>query len=112
MSRRPAVVLAAVVHAGLFAAAAVAPPVSAAVDVGLGQALYESRCTVCHDRSVHARNPRSAQTFRQIRAFVSRWDRELGARWRPDEIDAVTQYLNERYYHYACPAEVCGLALR
>ncbi|OJX06372.1 MAG: hypothetical protein BGO72_10630 [Burkholderiales bacterium 70-64] len=90
-----------------------APPAAhAAPDTTLGRALYESRCTGCHDRSVHTRNPRAAQTFEQIRAYVYRWDRELGGVWTRDEIDAVASYLNERYYHLPCPQGSCGVASR
>lgn len=73
-----------------------------------GRALYEARCNDCHDRSVHRREPRAAKTFAEIRSFVLRWDRELGALWRADELDAVTRYLNQRFYGYPCPASVCG----
>ncbi len=78
----------------------------------LGAALYESRCTGCHERSVHAREPRLAASFDHIRAYVHRWDRFLGGTWRRAEIDAVAQYLNERYYHFPCPQDVCGMASR
>ncbi|MCL4748047.1 MAG: hypothetical protein KJZ83_21945 [Burkholderiaceae bacterium] len=73
-----------------------------------GKALYEARCDLCHDRSVHRRESRSAKSFGDIRSFVVRWDRELGAIWRGEEIDAVARYLNERFYHYPCPAAVCA----
>lgn len=106
--RLPAVVLACL---GAFAAA-IPRDAPALPDVQLGQALYESRCTACHDRSVHSRDPRSAQTFQQIRAYVFRWDRELGGLWRSDELDAVAHYLNQRYYHFPCPSPSCDLASR
>ncbi len=77
-------------------------------EIARGQALYDARCGLCHDKSVHQRTPRSAKTFAEIRGFVVRWDRELGALWRADELDAVTRYLNDRYYRYSCPASVCG----
>ena len=77
-------------------------------EIGRGRALYEIRCGLCHDRSVHQRDARIAKSFAEIRAAVVRWDRELGAAWRGDEIDAVSRYLNDRYYHYACPRSVCG----
>jgi hypothetical protein len=73
-----------------------------------GQALYEARCDRCHDRSVHGRDKRAARTFAEVRAQVVRWDRELGALWRSDEINVVTRYLNHRYYKYPCPSEICG----
>ncbi len=73
-----------------------------------GKALYEARCDACHDRSVHRREARSAKDFGDIRSSVVRWDRELGAIWRGEEIDAVARYLNERFYRYPCPAAVCA----
>ncbi len=84
----------------------------AADGVSLGAALYESRCTGCHERSVHTREPRRAASFDQIRAYVFRWDRYLGGAWQRAEIDAVAQHLNERYYHFPCPQDVCGIAAR
>lgn len=78
-----------------------------AADIDRGKALYESRCDTCHESSVHSRAVRSARTFDHIRAFVSRWDRELGQIWTIEEINEVARYLNERYYHYPCPASVC-----
>lgn len=78
-----------------------------AADTDRGKALYESRCNTCHESSVHSRAARSAKTFDHIRAFVSRWDRELGQIWTIEEINEVARYLNERYYHYPCPATVC-----
>ena len=88
------------------------PAAHAANGEPLGAALYESRCTGCHERSVHARDPRRAGNFDQIRAYVYRWDRFLGGSWQRSEIDAVAQYLNERYYHFPCPQDVCGMASR
>lgn len=73
-----------------------------------GQALYEARCDGCHDRSVHQRATRVARTFAQVRDSVVRWDRELGGAWRREEIDLVTRYLNNRFYGYQCPKDVCG----
>ncbi len=100
-----AVLAAATVSLGLHGAQA-APAES------LGAALYESRCTGCHERSVHSRAPRRAGSFEQIRAYVWRWDRYLGGTWNQAEIDAVAQYLNERYYHFPCPQDLCGVAAR
>lgn len=79
-----------------------------AADPDRGAALYASRCDRCHDESVHRRDPsRRAGSFEQIRAYVWRWDRQLGTAWTGTDIDAVSQYLNETYYHYPCPPEVC-----
>ena len=100
-----AAVVAAAIAGGL-------PAARAAGEDSLGAALYESRCTGCHERSVHTRSPRRAGNFDQIRAYVWRWDRYLGGAWQQGEINAVARYLNERYYHFPCPQDVCGLAAR
>ncbi|MFO1301131.1 MAG: hypothetical protein U1F17_12260 [Burkholderiaceae bacterium] len=97
-----------VLAAWLVALACSAPVAAAAADAAQGRTLYEIRCGGCHDRSVHARTVRSAKSFAQVRAWVVNWDRQTGALWRDDEIDAVTRYLNERYYRFPCPVEVCG----
>jgi len=94
--------------AGAVMVAAV-PPAWAQTDLARGQALYGARCAECHDRSVHGRPVRSAASFEEVRAFVVHWQREVGASWQPDEIDAVTHYLNERYYRFPCPTTVCGV---
>ena len=85
-----------------------APSQAAAADAAQGRALYETRCVGCHDRSVHGRTTRAARSFDEVRGYVVNWDRQTGALWRDDEIDAVTRYLNERYYRFPCPAAVCG----
>lgn len=72
-----------------------------------GKATYETRCIACHDRSVHQRSPRAAASFAEVRAAVELWSREAGGAWTTQEIDDVAVYLNQRYYGYPCPADVC-----
>jgi mono/diheme cytochrome c family protein len=72
-----------------------------------GRALYETRCIACHDRSVHRRESRRASDFPALRAQVSRWSETAGGEWKSEEIDAVTAYLNDRYYRYPCPPAIC-----
>src|SRR5690606_10515859 len=42
-----------------------APSDAAAADAAQGRALYDTRCVGCHDRSVHGRTARAAQSFEQ-----------------------------------------------
>lgn len=77
-------------------------------DLARGQSLYETSCGGCHDRSVHGRAERSARTYEEIRSYVVRWQREVRASWQPDDIDAVTAWLNDRYYRFPCPTTVCA----
>lgn len=72
-----------------------------------GRALYETRCIACHDRSVHQRESRKAADFAAVRREVERWSATIGGEWRAEELDAVTVFLNERFYRYRCPPTVC-----
>lgn len=78
-----------------------------AADADRGRELYESRCGECHSESVHGRAKREATDFKDVRRWVSRWRDNLGLRWGDDEIDDVSVYLNDTYYRYPCPREVC-----
>jgi hypothetical protein len=81
---------------------------AAAADPGRGQALYESRCTGCHNKSVHQRESRKATTFEGILAQVSRWNETLGGDWKAEDMEDVAAYLNQRYYKLPCPPEICS----
>ena len=97
-----------VTGAAVFAATAQAQ----SVDAARGRDLYEQSCGTCHGKSVHDRNPRSARSIDGIRGFVQHWSTAIGARWSAEEIDAVTLYLNQRYYHYPCAHADCRLERR
>ncbi len=76
-------------------------------DAGRGAALYESRCATCHSEAVHMRAKRVATDFDDVRRWVVRWNGNLKLGWGDEELDDVAAYLNETYYHFACPAAVC-----
>lgn len=83
-----------------------------AEDLARGRAIYETRCIGCHGTSVHVREARQATDFAGVRAAVARFAREVGGTWAQDEIDDVAAYLNQLYYRYPCPPEVCKVAKR
>jgi hypothetical protein len=80
---------------------------ASAADPGRGAALYELRCGNCHSESVHGRSKRVATDFGEVRGWVNRWNESLGLRWGNEEIDDVSVYLNNTYYRYVCPPQVC-----
>jgi len=80
---------------------------AAAADAGRGKILYETRCSACHEISVHHRDARKAKDFDALRAQVLRWSAEAGGAWSADEIDDVALYLNERFYRFPCPQRLC-----
>jgi hypothetical protein len=80
---------------------------ASAADALRGAGLYESRCGDCHSESVHGRSKRVATDFNEVRRWVSRWNENLHLRWGDEEIDDVSVYLNNTYYRYPCPPQVC-----
>ena len=87
-------------------ACAIVSPASAG-DIARGKVLYNTRCVGCHDRSVHNREARKALTVEGIKAQVRRWDRFMEGAWGEPEVNDVTTYLNDAFYKYPCPPEVC-----
>lgn len=63
-----------------------------------GQMLYENHCFTCHECQMHIRANTKVKKLSQLRYFVLIHSRELKLQWGDDERDAVTKYLNERYY--------------
>ena len=86
---------------------ALAMPSASGADAERGAALYELRCGDCHSESVHGRSKRVATDFGDVRRWVNRWNVNLGLRWDDEEIDDVSMYLNNTYYRYDCPPQVC-----
>ena len=105
MLRRHSACLAVLLTSTLFIAFATRS--ASAADAGRGAALYELRCGNCHSESVHGRSKRVATDFGEVRGWVSRWNESLGLRWGNEEIDDVSVYLNNTYYRYVCPPQVC-----
>lgn len=79
----------------------------AGADARRGAALYEERCAACHSESVHGREKRVAKDFDAVRAWVVRWNVNLGLQWGDEEVDDVSVYLNDRYYRFPCPPGIC-----
>jgi hypothetical protein len=71
---------------------------TSAGDAERGRLLYQNHCTVCHTSVVHVRERRKAKTREDIQSWIRRWPAELGLSWGSDEVDDVTEFLNDRYY--------------
>ncbi len=69
-----------------------------------GQLLYENHCQGCHTSQLHIRENRRARSIDELRGWVSRWAAVQKLNWGAEEIGAVTDYLNRRYYRLAPPA--------
>lgn len=82
---------------------------ASAADRDRGMVLYEVRCVACHTTGVHNREVRRAKSYADVREWVERWSNFLGGDWGPAEIEDVSRYVNETFYDFPCPSEVCSL---
>jgi mono/diheme cytochrome c family protein len=65
-----------------------------------GELLYENHCTGCHESIVHIRENRRARSVADVRGWVARWSAELKLNWSGEEIDAVAEFLSNRFYKF------------
>ena len=65
-----------------------------------GAMLYENHCDECHTEQVHWRKKRLVADKKSLFAEVKRWQHALNLDWTKTDIDEVSQYLNDRFYHY------------
>jgi len=70
---------------------------------GRGELLYSNHCIACHNEQVHWRDKKLARDWNSLHQEVRRWQKTASLGWSDEEIAAVTQYLNTRYYHYPAP---------
>ena len=69
-------------------------------DLGRGKALYQNHCRGCHESTAHVRDDRRARDLRELRRWVARWALQIEMGWNRDEVEDVTGYLNDAYYHF------------
>lgn len=73
-------------------------------DGGRGQSLHDTRCVMCHDTGVYTRSDRAANNWDQVRVEVLRWQKAVSLNWAEADVDAVTNFIAEKYYGFDCPA--------
>jgi hypothetical protein len=66
-----------------------------------GQLLYENHCLGCHDSVIHIRQHDKARSLADIRHWVIRWAQHLKLDWSNEEINDVTNHLNQTFYDYS-----------
>lgn len=65
-----------------------------------GKQLHDQHCTQCHGSEVMTRKDRRVNNLQELGAQVRQCDSNLGLKWFDDDIEAVTQYLNQNFYHF------------
>ncbi|MDN8615200.1 c-type cytochrome [Variovorax ginsengisoli] len=69
-----------------------------------GELLYTTHCVACHTTQVHWRDRRLAKDWNSLQAQVVNWQAAAALNWSEDDIAAVAQYLNERFYGFKAPS--------
>ena len=65
-----------------------------------GGELHEKSCVRCHDDKVYKRKDRKIKSYQKLEHQVNRCNGPAKANWNNDQINAVTDYLNDRYYKF------------
>lgn len=65
-----------------------------------GRLLYETHCIQCHTTQMHWREQRLARDWDTLRGQVVRWQAAATLDWDPDDIEAVTRFLNDTIYRF------------
>lgn len=65
-----------------------------------GALLYENHCGSCHNQQLHWREKRLAKDWASLADQVRRWQQNAGLGWSGEEIGAVAEFLNQRFYRY------------
>ena len=73
---------------------------SAAADIKNGQTLHDGNCMKCHDDGMYKREDRFIKDIQGLRTQVQRCELNLGLQWFDEQIDDVTNYLNQTYYKF------------
>ncbi|WP_294947689.1 hypothetical protein [Sulfurivirga sp.] len=66
-----------------------------------GRLLFEEgRCMACHQYRPFDRGSTRLKGFPSLMTMVETCNTNLGLGWFPDEVEAVSHYLNQRFYGF------------
>lgn len=65
-----------------------------------GENLHAQKCVRCHDDKVYKRKSRRMKSYKLLESQVRRCNVPAKANFDNDQITAVTDYLNNRYYKF------------
>lgn len=75
-------------------------PTFSSADIKRGEEIHNANCISCHNQGVYTREDRRMKSLHALRGQVARCDANLDLELFPEDIDAVTEYLNSNYYHF------------
>jgi len=72
-----------------------------AIDLENGKLLHDENCLRCHNESKYTRKDRMIKNFQQLRERIKNCELMAELTWFDEEIDDVTAYLNNQFYHFS-----------
>lgn len=75
-------------------------PLAQAQDEESGKGLHDSHCVACHGSEVYTRKDHRVTNMDALNTQVTRCENNLGLQWFDEQRDAVSNYLNDSYYHF------------
>jgi cytochrome c553 len=72
----------------------------AAVDENSGEGIHQANCSRCHGTEVYTRSDRKVTSLDGLGAQVRICDSQLETQLFPEDIEKLTQYLNESFYKF------------
>jgi len=77
-----------------------APPAAAAAAPSGTVPLYQAHCIECHGSEVYTRADRKVTSLDGLGRQVRRCETALSLRWFDEDIDEMTRFLNDMFYHF------------
>jgi len=73
-------------------------------DMEQGKEMFdEANCMECHAPSHFQTREKKVNSFKKLSGSVRACATNSGAEWFDEDADIVTEYLNEKHYHFKAP---------
>lgn len=71
-----------------------------AADIENGDDLHFENCTGCHQESIYTREDSNVDSKERLGLQVRFCKDTLELTWFDEDVDAVVEFLNQKYYHF------------
>lgn len=65
-----------------------------------GKKLHNTHCLKCHSDSVYTRDNHRVRSLAALKKQVNMCKHQLDITWFDEDVDAVVQFLNKKYYRF------------
>lgn len=65
----------------------------------------EAKCMDCHTPNHFKHNEKKVNSYKKLSNSVRACASSSGAEWFDEDSDMVTEYLNDKHYHYKAPSK-------